>query len=123
MLAVALTIGPVPAVRADDSPASRFDETPPRLSFTDGQVSFWRPGAPDWTQAQVNMPLAPGDALSTGLPGTLELHIGGRAFVRAWGNTQLGFGAQEPDFLQFTLAAGSTVFDIRNLDPGDTVQV
>jgi hypothetical protein len=26
-------------------------QTPPRLSFVDGQVSFWRPGAQDWVQA------------------------------------------------------------------------
>src|SRR5437667_87838 len=25
--------------------------TPPRLSFTDGEVSFWRPGAEDWAPA------------------------------------------------------------------------
>ena len=66
LLAGTLTIGRVPAARGDDAQDPRFEETPPRLSLTDGQVSFWRPGAQDWTQAQVNMPLAPGDELSTG---------------------------------------------------------
>jgi hypothetical protein len=123
LLAAALTVGRVPAARGDETPDPRFDETPPRLSLTDGQVSFWRPGAQDWTQAQVNTPLAPGDALSTGSPGTLEVQIGGRAFVRGWANTQLSLGAQEPDFLQFTVAAGTAVFDLRALDPSDTVEV
>jgi FecR protein len=123
LLAATLMIGGVPAARGDETQDPRFDAAPPRLSLTDGQVSFWRPGAQDWTQAQVNTPLAPGDALSTGVPGTLEVQVGGRAFVRAWGNTQLSFGAQEPDFLQFTVAAGTVVFDIRALDPGDTVEV
>ena len=62
-------------------PQTESDQTPPRLSLTDGQVSFWRPGAQDWAAAQVNTPLAPGDALSTGSPG----HPGGpdrRARVR-----------------------------------------
>ena len=39
--------------------------TPPRLGFVEGDVSFWRPGAGDWEAAQVNLPLAPGDALAT----------------------------------------------------------
>ena len=123
VLAMAVTMGPGPGARAEESPDPRYEETPPRLSLTDGQVSFWRPGAPDWMRAQINTPLAPGDALSTGSPGTLEVQIGARAFVRAWANTQLSLGAQEPDFLQFTLAAGSAVFDLRALDPGDTVEV
>ena len=61
--------------------------------------------------------------LSTGLPGTLEIQIGARAFVRAWANTQLSLANQDPDFIQFTLVAGSAVFDLRALEPGDTVEV
>src|SRR5262249_45303464 len=123
LLAGTLTIGRVPAARGDDAQDPRVEETPPRLSLTDGQGSVLPPGAQDWTAAQGNTPPAPGDRPSTGMPGTLELQIGGRAFVRAWGNTQISFGAQEPDFLQFTVAAGSAVFDLRSLDSGDTVQV
>ena len=123
MLMLTAALGLVRGARADEAPDTGLESTPPRLSLTDGQVSFWRPGAPDWTQAQVNTPLAPGDALSTGSPGTLEIQIGARAFVRAWGNTQIALGAQEPDFIQFTLAAGSAVFDLRALDPGDTVEI
>ena len=122
-LAVVLAIGPAPSVRADDPPDPRFEQTPPRLSFTDGQVSFWRPGAEDWVGAQVNTPLAPGDMLSTGSPGTLEIQIGARAFLRAWTNTQLGLAGQEPDFIQFTLVAGSAVLDLRALEPGETVEM
>jgi hypothetical protein len=123
LLAMTLTIGPVPAVRADDPPDSSFEQTPPRLSLTDGQVSFWRPGAQDWTRAQINTPLAAGDVLATGAPGTLEVQIGARAFVRAWGNTQLSLANLEPDFVQFMLTAGSAVFDLRTLEPGHTVEV
>lgn len=123
ILATVLAVGVGPAVRADEAPDPRFEETPPRLSLIDGQVSFWRPGAPDWTQAQLNTPLAPGDALSTGSPGTLEIQVGARAFARAWANTQLALGAHDPSFLQLTLAAGSVVIDLRALDPGDTVEI
>jgi len=110
------------AAEAADTPEpqSASDRTPPRLSFADGQVSFWRPGAQDWAAAQVNTPLAPGDELYTGSPGNLELQIGSRAFVRGWANTQVGLANQEPSFLQFTLTTGSAAFDLRTIEPGTT---
>ena len=126
ILALSTLAGVVPAVRAAETPPpeqTAVGRTPPRLSFTDGQVSFWRPGAQDWAQAQVNTPLAPGDELYTGSPGNLELQIGSRAFVRAWANTQLGLQNQEPDFVQFKVTAGHTSFDLRTLEPGRTVEV
>src|SRR3989442_6821587 len=49
---------PAPAISTADAPIGR---TPPRLSYVDGEVSFWRPGAPNWAPAQVNTPLAAGD--------------------------------------------------------------
>ena len=98
-------------------------KTPPRLSFVDGQVSFLRPGAQEWSQAQINVPLAQGDELYTGSPGNLEIQIGPRAFVRAWANTQLGLTNQEPDFLQFKVTTGYAAFDIRTIEPGRTIEV
>ena len=97
--------------------------TPPRLSFVDGQVSFWRPGAQDWAQAQLNTAIAPGDQLYTGSPGNLELQTGPRAFVRGWANTQIGLESLEPDFLQFKITTGHASFDLRTLEPGHTVEV
>ena len=75
--------------------------TPPRLSFVDGSVSFWRPGADDWVPAQINTPLAPGDALYAAEAANLELQIGARAFLRAGAGTHLSLENQEPNFLQF----------------------
>ena len=56
-----------PSGTPDQQPAA-VGQTPPRLSFVDGQVSFWRPGAQDWTQAQLNTPLAPGERALYRLP-------------------------------------------------------
>jgi hypothetical protein len=126
MLMLGVLMGTAPAARAADPPGPQetaMDPTPPRLSFTDGQVSFWRPGAQDWAGAQVNTPLAPGDELYTGSPGNLELQIGPRAFVRGWANTQVGLANQEPGFLQFNVTTGSATFDLRTLEPGTTVEV
>jgi hypothetical protein len=97
--------------------------TPPRLSYTKGEVSFWRPGAQEWSQAQVNTPLAPDDLLYTGSQGTLEVQIDSRAFVRTGANTQLGFVDDEPDFLQFKVTTGSAFFDLRTIEHGLTVEV
>jgi hypothetical protein len=97
--------------------------TPPRLSLTKGEVSFWRPGAQDWSEAQVNTPLAPGDLLYTGPHGNLEVQIGARAFVRGGPETQLGLENHEPDFLQFKVSSGNASFDLRTVEPGRTVEV
>ena len=105
ILKVSLCIALV-AVVAVTRPAAAQEETedlgvtPPRLSFIDGEVSYWRPGAEDWCSAQVNTALAAGDELSTGAGANLELQIGARAFVRAGEATQLGLTSLEPDFLQ-----------------------
>ncbi len=126
LLALGVLTAVAPTAPAADAPTpeqAASDQTPPRLSYVDGRVSFWRPGAQDWAQAQVNTPLAPGDQLSTGSPGTLELQIGVRAFVRGRGNTQIGLENQEPDYLQFKVTAGSAAFDLRGLEPGQMVEV
>src|SRR5439155_17552352 len=70
--------------------------TPPRLSFTDGEVSFWRPGAEDWAPAKVNTPLAAGDSLYTGDGANLELQVGASAFVRAGAGTELASSRPNP---------------------------
>jgi hypothetical protein len=110
-----------PPVPPDE--AGPEERTPPRLSYVDGQVSFWRPGAPEWVAAQVNTALAPGDELSTGAPGNVEIQIGTRAFVRAWAGTGVGLVNQEPDFFQFKVTAGHASLDLRTLDPGRTVEI
>ena len=100
-----LILMPVAALDAQENGAfeSHPDEagpTPPRLSFTDGQVSFSRgEGAQDWTPAHVNMPLSPGDRIETGSPGNFEIQIGDRAFACGWANTRIVFENLKPDYL------------------------
>jgi hypothetical protein len=126
ILAFGLLTSVASLAQAADTPGSQESAiglTPPRLSFTNGEVSFWRPGAQDWSQAQVNTPLAPGDLLYTGSPGDLEAQIGSRAFVRGGPNTQLGLENHEPGFLQFKVTTGVASFDLRTVEPGRTVEV
>src|SRR5207253_5415994 len=112
-----------PPAAEPPGPESAIGRSPPRLSYVDGEVSFWRPGAADWAPAQINTALVPGDETYTGNRGNLELQVGARAFVRAWGDTQLGLVNQEPDFLQLKLTAGHVSLDLRSVEPGHTVEV
>jgi uncharacterized protein DUF6600 len=118
-LAVVLTvISGVPAT-ADEPDAI----IPPRLSYIDGPVSFWRPGAAEWAPAQVNTPLAPGDQLHTGNRGTVEVQVGGRAFLRAWGDTEVGVLDQANDSLHFKIADGHVVADLRAVYAGGIIHI
>jgi len=120
--AKAATPAPPPPPAASNGASEAIGRTPPRLSYMNGDVSFWRPGAPDWGAAQINTPLAPGDELYTSDHGNLELQVGGRAFVRAWTDTQIGLVNQEPDFIQLKVTSGHISLDLRSVDPGHTVE-
>lgn len=102
---------------------SDYGRTPPRLSFFDGEVSFWRPGSEDWAPARVNLPLAPGDALYTGAAANVELQIGTLAFVRAGELTQVSLSNQENDFVQFSVTTGHLAVDVRSQPNGRVIEV
>ena len=110
---------PAPA----ETPPPGKPTTPARLSYTDGNVSFWRSGAPDWAPARVNTPLAAGDQLYVGNGANLELQVGARSFLRAGSETQLAIDSQEPDYLQLGLTGGHLSLDLRSLPAGQTVEV
>ncbi|MCD6041570.1 MAG: fecR family protein [Burkholderiales bacterium] len=121
ILALILLLAGAFAAAAQAPAGAEF--TPPRLSFVDGPVSFWRPGAQDWAQARINTPLAAGDALYAGERGNLEVQAGPRQFVRAAERTHLGIVAVEPDFLQVKLTGGQAALDLRSLPAGHTVEL
>jgi hypothetical protein len=129
LLSLVLLFQSTPRAWADEptAPADTQEEqngrTPPRLSYVNGEASFFRPGADEWAPAQLNTPLAPGDELYTGHRGNLEIQIGAREFVRAWGDTQLGLLDQEANALQFKVTAGYLALDLREVEPGRSVEV
>jgi hypothetical protein len=108
---------------AADPSAAAARRTPPRLSFIQGEVSFWRPGTEDWAVARINTALEAGDNLYTGAGANLEVQVGPMAFLRAGAQTQLGLEDQEPDFLQLKVTSGHAALDVRELDPGQTVEL
>src|SRR5262245_52994180 len=103
--------------------AQADEVTPARLSYTVGTVSFWRPGGANWALAQSNTPLAAGDELYTGHDGNLEVQIGGRAFIRGWGDTQLGLVNQDANFMQLRVGSGHVALDLHAIDPGDVIEI
>jgi hypothetical protein len=105
------------------APGQGPEATPARVSYINGEVSFWRPGADEWAEARVNTPLAPGDMLYTGTGGSVEIQFGPRAFVRAGNGTQIGLDNQEPDFVQFRVTSGHAALDLRELAAGNTVEI
>jgi len=112
-----------PAASAQPVASPAREGTPSRLSYLDGEVSFWRPGAQDWAPAMRNTALAPGDVLYTGTRANVEIQIGPRAFVRAAEGTQIGLDNQEPDYVQFRVTAGHAALDLRELAPGQTIEL
>jgi hypothetical protein len=124
LVVLATLLGAARTIRAQTGPEAQADEvTPARLSYATGAVSFWRPGGTDWAPAQSNTPLAAGDELYTGHDGNLEVQIGGRAFVRGWGDTQIGLVNQDASFMQLRVGAGHVALDLHAIDPGDVVEI
>lgn len=118
---LAISSGLVNKAWADD-PRSAFN--PLRLSYTNGNVSFWRYGADDWVEARINTPLAVGDALYTDRNADFELQAEGRAFIRADDETQISLVNQTPDFLQLKITEGRVSLDLRTLpSAGYTIEL
>jgi hypothetical protein len=97
--------------------------TPPRVALVDGVVTFWRPGAEDWTPAKTNTALAEGDELYVSDRGNVELQIGSRAFVRAGADTQIGLEALDADTMQYKVTGGHAAFDFRRLPDRQVVEI
>ena len=116
-----LALSGASALAADDDEA--WTPTPPRLSFIDGEVSYWRQGADEWARARPNLALAEGDALYTGRDANFEVQFGSQSFVRGDENTQLSLVEQDEHRIQFRLTDGLVSFDMRSMAVGDTVEV
>jgi hypothetical protein len=125
LVLIGLAAGPAAAAppQPDETPPPLLQLTPPRLAAVWGDVSFARPDEPEWSTAEVNTPLAPGDALSLGPTGTVEIQVGPRAFVRARPQAHLVLDIHEPGRLAFRLERGEAALDLVEPPPGERVEV
>ena len=119
-----------PTATADDDDQVAPDQpegaapTPARLSYTAGDVSFWRPGG-DGLGARAGQHAArarrsalhrqPRQPRDPGRSRAASCAPGATA-SSAWRTTN-------PDFLQLKVAAGHVSLDLRSLEPGRTVEV
>lgn len=94
-----------------------------RRRFIDGAVSFWRPGAEEWSAAQVNTALAAGDSLYAGDGANLEVQIGPGAFVRAGAATEIDLTSLDPGYTQFRITGGHAALDLKALPRGQSIEV
>jgi hypothetical protein len=116
------TLSGCAAVAANDD-EEVWAPTPPRVSFIDGEVSYWRPGTEEWAAARANLPLAEGDALYAGSESNFEVQFGTRNFVRADENSQIALVELEEGRIQFQVTSGRVSFDLRRLSAGNRLEV
>lgn len=122
-MALALSFVLVASSPAASSAEEEYNgPTPPRLSLIEGPVSFWPAGGSDWEAAPPNLPLEPGDVLSTGDGARVELEVGWRSFLRLAAHGSLGFDTLETQLQRFTLNEGRATLDVRGLDPGTRLE-
>ncbi len=127
LLALTLVLGPLAGAHAADPAGEAESEasgpTPLRLSFTAGDVRFWRPGAEDWVPAQVNIPLAPGDQLATDRLGNVEVQTGPDSFLRVWGDSRFALTSHAENALRIGVSNGYLGLDLRSVAPGERLHV
>jgi hypothetical protein len=117
---LALVLG-APALADPGDPAD-----PPgrvaRLSYLNGSVSFQAAGTTDWVQAVANRPLGTGDAIWADSDSRAELGMG-RIAARLDSQTSLTVTNLDDNVAQLQLAQGTLVVSVRNLLPGDNVEI
>lgn len=100
---------------------AELGQAPPRISLISGSAHFWRPGDTAWADAQLNLPLAPGDALHTGEGGVLEIQLGPRSFLRLPQDSYVQWLDATADALHFTVNTGNVSLDLRSLAEGEKI--
>ena len=94
-----------------------------RLNHVSGAVSFAPAEAPGaWTQAVLNRPLTAGDRLWADQTGRAELHVGSMA-IRLAELTSVDVLNLDDQTTQLRLAQGAVNVRVRDLAPGETVEI
>jgi hypothetical protein len=118
-VAIALLLGCVMAQAiAEVDPPGRVA----RINYTEGQVAYAPAGDNEWTDADLNRPLLPGDKLWTD-PGVRAEIQAGSSIVRMDGKTRLAVLAIDDRSVQFSVTQGIVFLRVRALPEGDNVEV
>jgi hypothetical protein len=93
-----------------------------RLAYSSGAVSFSPAGQDQWSQADLNRPLIPGDRLWTDANGRDEVQLGSAA-VRMQGDTLLDVINVDDRVVQLQLSQGRLNFSVRDLAPDGVFEI
>jgi hypothetical protein len=93
-----------------------------RLNYSEGAVAFAPSGEVEWSDADVNRPLVPGDKLWTDKGVRAEIQVGS-ATVRMEGRTQLEVLALDDRTAQLSVTQGTVQVRVRTLPDGDNFEI
>jgi Family of unknown function (DUF6600)/FecR protein len=116
LIALAFVVGWGGAAWAD--PPDRVG----RIDLLSGTVSFHPGSIEEWAPATLNYPLTIGDNLWTDQDGEAEIHVGSTA-IRLASNTEFSFLNLDDQTMQIRLSAGSLNIRLRQLEPGEVVEI
>jgi hypothetical protein len=102
----------------DDDPPSQAG----RLSIVNGNVSIQPAGTQDWSQADLNYPIGPGDRIFTDTDGRAEIQVG-RTYVRIGPNSDVTFVDFSSAAITFGAAQGALHLRSRGLWQGQSLYV
>lgn len=117
-LSAALLLGAlaVPALAQD--PPGRIG----RINYSEGAISFAPAGDDEFTDADLNRPLSPGDRLWTDKGVRADLQVGSAA-VRLDGRTQVTVLALDDQSTQLSVTQGTVFVRVRSLPEGENFEV
>jgi hypothetical protein len=105
---------------------SRAQDDPPpeagRISVADGAVSVQPVGLDDWGQAEINMPLGPGDRIFTSTGSRAEIQIG-RTYIRMGGVTDVSIIDVSPNGISIGVAQGTIHLHCFGMWPGQALHI
>lgn len=112
ILCAILLLGAAAPVRAADEPGVA------RVSLIEGEASYLRGDADDWTGVSVNAPLVTGDRFYAAADSRAEIQLDPSVYARLSSETEVGMLELGPDVTQVRVSIGLASFRVRR-DPGE----
>ncbi|HEY7221392.1 MAG TPA: DUF6600 domain-containing protein, partial [Candidatus Binatia bacterium] len=123
-LAFALVIFSLALIQARTLPAQEQYPAVARISFVSGSVTYSRGDDPDeWDDVIENLPLAIGDRLYTPEEGRAEIQLPSGNFIRLAPHGYLSALNLRDNIKQFYLGEGIASLTIRQLGPGEDIEI
>lgn len=105
------------ATAADDEPGVA------RVSLIEGDASYLRGDADDWTGVAVNAPLVTGDRFYTAADSRAEIQLDPATYVRLSSETEISMLELGPEVTQVRMSLGLATFRVRRNPEGRHVEI